>query len=148
MKPRRNTKIHFVSERLFYHLIESKVLPDTVRRSNRTYCNRYYGFKTLRVDTIPEFLRILGLSSEDNKWLERRYGRNARSFVSDTVGTMGNQPAAGGSIHIALCMVRSDMGHGGRFIEQSRMRISFVHDADGVEDSMHETPAAIAQHHE
>ena len=74
--------------------------------------------------------------TESDRWLVKRSGVNARTYVVDTTNTLApeneeNFQRLGGPIKVVFSMKRNTF-EDGSFLEQGVMKVHFLHSADGL----------------
>lgn len=145
IRPRRVTKEHFISERVLFHLVEKYLDAE----SNKI---RRFGKVRAKVFTfhggLEQFNNIVA-KSNNYKWAQKRFGRNARTYIMDKQKFLGGV-GDGGDLKIIFSMDSLSLGGDVRnreVIEQGRMRISFVYTADGLEEAL-DDPEAQNDHEE
>ena len=114
-----------------YHLVEKRVDADAIRVQRRRCKGGTYFFKIITIRDLDLLCEIL--EATNRSFLERRFGANARGYVMDADDPMNGR---GPPVKFVFCMVSIPFevrrGRVLSMIEQGRLRVSFLHHADGV----------------
>jgi len=95
-----------MSERVLWHLTESKVPRDDVTVCKKEAKGRSHTVEITNMPTIDRSSEMLEVDGEDRSWLSRRFGENARAFVMDTEQKEGGIVGSGRPMKTAFSLVK------------------------------------------